>query len=150
LIPVSSILLGVRRSVRRNRSEVSSLEHDNCIRVLIVDDHPGIRVGLGELLACTGDIEVIGCAVSGTEAVALAATLAPDVVVMDVGMPVMDGIEATRRILAMNPDLRVVTLTALRDRRDEALRAGAAAHVLKDATPDELIGCIRAVAMAAT
>ena len=94
------------------------------------------------------DIEVIGSAVSGTEAVALAATLTPDVVVMDVGMPIMDGIEATRRILATNPGLRVVTLTALRDRRDEALRAGAAAHVLKDATPDELIGCIRAVANA--
>jgi DNA-binding NarL/FixJ family response regulator len=138
-----------RRS-HRSHSEVSTLQRRKRIHVLIADDHPGIRVGLCELLSCLDDIEVIGSVVNGKDAVALAAMLVPDVILIDVGMPVMDGIEATRCILATNPDLRVVTLTASRDRRDEAFQAGAAAHVMKDATPAELIGCIRAVATGET
>lgn len=89
---------------------------------------------------------MVGFAADGAHAVALAAELAPDVVVMDLSMPVMDGIEATRRILEANPGLKVVTLTAVRERQDEAYRAGAAAYLLKDAAPDELIRCVRTAA----
>ena len=115
------------------------------LRVLVADDHACIRVALGQLLASLEDMEVVGFAVDGAQAVALAAQLAPDVVVMDVSMPLVDGIEATRRILETNPALRVVTLTAFRERQEEAYRAGAAAHLLKDGAPEELIRCLRAV-----
>ena len=118
------------------------------IRVVIVDDHDGIRGALSHLLTCTDDIEVIGTATDGNQAIAIAAALGPDVVLMDIGMPGMDGIEAARRILITNPAVRIVTLTGFHDRQDEALCAGAAAHLRKDTAPDELISCIRAVAAA--
>jgi DNA-binding NarL/FixJ family response regulator len=113
---------------------------------LVADDHARIRRALGTLLATVDDVEVVGFAVDGAQAVSLAAELEPDVVVMDVGMPIVDGIEATRRILEANPALRVITLTAFRERQDEAYQAGAAAHLLKDAAPEELIRCVRAAA----
>jgi DNA-binding NarL/FixJ family response regulator len=116
------------------------------IRVLVADDHERIRCALGQLLGTVEDIEVVGLAVDGAEAVAMAASLAPDVILMDVSMPALDGIEATRRIVEQNPGLGVVTLTAFRSHRDEARHAGAAAHLLKDAAPEELIRCIRDVA----
>lgn len=118
------------------------------IRVLIADDHDGIRGSLSQLLTCTDDIEVIGTAANGDQAIAIAAALGPDVILMDIGMPVIDGIEATRRIRMRNPAMRIVTLTGFHDRQEEALCAGAAAHLRKDAAPDELISCIRAVAAA--
>jgi DNA-binding NarL/FixJ family response regulator len=113
------------------------------IRVLVADDHARIRAALGLLLGSLEDVEVVGFAVDGAQAVDLACRLAPDVVVMDISMPGVDGIEATRRIVEANPGLKVVTLTACRERQDEAYRAGAAAHVLKDAAPEELIRCVR-------
>jgi DNA-binding NarL/FixJ family response regulator len=116
------------------------------IRVLVVDDHPGVRRALRQLLSIVEDIEVVGLAVDGAHAVALAGSLDPDVVLMDISMPILDGIEATRRIATQNPRSGVVTLTTFRTSAEEAHRAGAAAHMLKDAPPEQLIGCIRSVA----
>jgi DNA-binding NarL/FixJ family response regulator len=116
------------------------------IRVVVADDHERLRVAVSGLLSALEDFEVVGVAADGAEAVALTAALGPDVVLMDVSMPGVDGIEATRRILAASPATRIVILTAVRERRDEALRAGAAAHLLKDAPPAELVRCLRLAA----
>jgi DNA-binding NarL/FixJ family response regulator len=116
------------------------------IRVLVVDDHAVVRAGLERLLATAPDIELVGTAENGAEAVDRAAATAPDVVLMDLSMPVLDGIEATRRVLAAQPDVHVVVLTSLSDNRRilDALRAGATGYLLKHAGPDELLGAIRA------
>ena len=112
-------------------------------RVLLVDDHARVRAGVRALLRPLADFEVVGEAADGDQAVLLAERLRPDVVLMDVSMPSMDGIEATRRIRALDPSIRVVVVTASCGREREAYRAGAAGHVLKDARPDELIGSLR-------
>jgi DNA-binding NarL/FixJ family response regulator len=114
------------------------------IRVLIADDHPLARAGLQTLLGALEDITVVGAADSGREAVRLAAEHAPDVVLMDLEMPDMDGIEATRAL----PGTAVVVLTSFSDRERilAALDAGARGYLLKDADPDELARAIRAAA----
>jgi DNA-binding NarL/FixJ family response regulator len=118
------------------------------IRVLLAEDHPVVRAGLAELLGGTDDIEVVASAADGEEAVALVADVAPDVVLMDVSMPGMDGIEATRRIAAAGSGTHVVMLTSFSDRKNilAALDAGAAGFLLKDAEPDEIFRGIRAAA----
>jgi DNA-binding NarL/FixJ family response regulator len=118
------------------------------IRVLVVDDHPVVRAGLTSLLATADDIEIPATARDGAEAVALAAEHSPGVVLMDLSMPRMGGVEATRRILRAGHCLRVVILTAWSDRAaiGAALRAGATGYVLKDAEPSLLIGAVRAAA----
>lgn len=118
------------------------------IRVLLVDDHALIRTGNSLVLAATDDIAVVGEAGTGEEAVALARTLRPDVVLMDVRMPGIGGIEATRRITGAVPGTRVVVLTTfdLDAYAFESLRAGASAFLLKSATPAELTDAIRTVA----
>ena len=118
------------------------------IRLLIADDHAVVRTGLTQLLSALEDVELVGAAANGEEAVALCATSAPDVVLMDLEMPVLDGIEATRRIKAAQPDVAVVVLTSFSDRERilRALDAGAAGYLLKDAEPDELARAIRAAA----
>jgi DNA-binding NarL/FixJ family response regulator len=113
------------------------------VRVLIADDHRLFAEALEAILATDERIEVVGQASDGEEAVELARRLGPDVVLMDVSMPGMDGIEATRRIRALDPSIRVVVVTATCGREREAYGAGAAGHVLKDARPDELIGSLR-------
>ena len=115
-------------------------------RVLIVDDHDRVRAGVRALLGPLRDLEVVGEAADGDQAVHLAARLRPDVVLMDVSMPVMDGIEATRRIRALDPGIRVVVVTATAGRERDAYGAGAYGHVLKDAGPEELIGSLRLAA----
>jgi DNA-binding NarL/FixJ family response regulator len=118
------------------------------IRVLLVDDHVVVRAGLEELLHTTGEIEVVGAAADGAEAVRLVAERAPDVVLMDLEMPGVDGIEATRRVLAAGSDAAVVILTSFSDRERilQALDAGAVGYLLKDAEPHELVSAIRAAA----
>ncbi|MFJ3417456.1 response regulator [Streptomyces sp. NPDC086082] len=116
--------------------------------VLIVDDQPLQRLGFRMLLEATPDTEVVGEAGHGGEAVRMAAELRPDVILMDVRMPGMDGIEATRRVVAAGDRSRVLILTTfdLDEYAHEALRAGASGFLLKDAHPEELLAGIRAVA----
>ena len=118
------------------------------IRVLVADDHPVVRRGLSELLGAAADIEVVGAATDGDDAVRRALADDPDVVLMDVSMPNLDGVAATRRLLAERPEARVVMLTSFaeRERILEALDAGAVGYLLKDAEPDELMRGVRAAA----
>ncbi|QNS03328.1 response regulator [Streptomyces xanthii] len=118
------------------------------VRVLLVDDQPLVRSGLRTLIGDTGDLEVVGEAGDGAEAVAQAARLVPDVVVMDIRMPGVDGIEATRRIIESGQGPRVLVLTTF-DEDDYvygALRAGAAGFAVKDMPLDDLLAAIRIVA----
>ncbi|MGX9885071.1 response regulator [Streptomyces sp. NPDC002276] len=116
--------------------------------VLIVDDQPLQRLGFRMLLEANPDTEVVGEAGHGGEAVRMAAELRPDVILMDVRMPGMDGIEATRRVVAAGDRSRILILTTfdLDEYAHEALRAGASGFLLKDAHPEELLAGIRAVA----
>lgn len=118
------------------------------IRVLIVDDHGVLRAGLEQLLANAKDIEVVGSATNGADAVRVAATVLPHVVLMDLSMPVLDGIEATRQILDKLPHTRIVVLTSFSDRERilAAVDAGAVGYMLKDSEPDDLLRGIRAAA----
>jgi len=118
------------------------------IRVLLADDHAVVRSGLTQLLATVEDVEVVGAAADGAEAVDLALAERPDVVLMDLSMPVMDGIEAIRRLRGRDPEARIVVLTSFSDRERilDALDAGAIGYLLKDAEPDELIRGVRAAA----
>ena len=118
------------------------------IRVLLAEDHAVVRGGLLQLLGDLEEMEVVGAASGGQEAVALAAEHKPDVVLMDLEMPDLDGIEATRRIRAADADVNVVVLTAFSDRSRilDAIDAGAVGYLLKDAEPDELIRGLQAAA----
>src|SRR3954469_9658505 len=118
------------------------------IRVLIAEDHAMVRAGLTELLGNRDDIEVAGEAADGAEAVERAREVKPDVVLMDLDMPRMDGIEATRRILADRPETSVLVLTSFSDRPRilGALDAGASGYLLKDAASDDVAEGIRAAA----
>ncbi len=118
------------------------------IRVLIADDHPLFRDGLRVMLEAADDFEIVGEATTGEEAVALAVSLGPDVVLMDIAMPGVNGIEATRRIVAADPQAQVLMLTMLEDDDSvfAALRAGARGYLLKGARQDEALRAIRAVA----
>ena len=118
------------------------------IRVVIVDDHAIVRSGLDQLIGTAEDIELVGSAADGEQAVALVAEGRPDVVLMDLSMPVLDGTEATRRITTDHPGVRVVVLTSFADDRHiaGALAAGAIGYVLKHAEPDDLLDAIRAAA----
>jgi DNA-binding NarL/FixJ family response regulator len=116
-------------------------------RVVIVDDHAVVRDGLARLLEHAADIDVVATAADGEAAVAVVADAIPDVVLMDLSMPGVDGVAATRRILADHPDVRVVVLTTFADQRRilDALDAGASGYLLKDASPDEIVAAIRSV-----
>ena len=118
------------------------------IRVLVADDQSMVRAGFRMLLGGEEDIEVVAEAANGLEAVDKAARYDPTVVLMDIRMPELDGLEATRRILAADPDARVLVLTTfdLDEYVYEALRAGASGFVLKDDPPEQLIEAIRTVA----
>ena len=117
------------------------------LRVLIADDHPIFRDGIHALLAGTDDIVVAGEACTGDEAVELAATLAPDVILMDIRMPDCSGIDATRRIVAASRTVRVLIVSMFEDDASifTAMRAGARGYILKDADRTEMLRAIRAV-----
>jgi DNA-binding NarL/FixJ family response regulator len=118
------------------------------IRVLVVDDHPTFRRGLGALLASLPEVELVGEAADGAAAVERAAALLPDVVVMDLDMPGLGGVEATRRIVAAQPSVAVLVLTMLDE--DEsvfaAMRAGARGYVVKGADTDDVLRALESVA----
>ena len=118
------------------------------IRVLVVDDHGVVRAGLAQLLGLAEDLDVVGTAAGGREAVERAALGDVDVVLMDLSMPDLDGVAATRALLARAPDTRVVVLTSTSAREQvlAALDAGAIGYLLKDAGPEELLRGVRAAA----
>jgi DNA-binding NarL/FixJ family response regulator len=117
------------------------------LRVLIADDHPLFRHGLVALLNASPDFEVVGEATTGEEAIELAASLQPDVILMDIQMPGTNGIEATRRILHTSPHIRVLIITMFEDDASvfTAMRAGARGYILKDTQKAEMLQAIRAV-----
>jgi two-component system, NarL family, response regulator LiaR len=117
------------------------------IRILIADDHAIVRKGLTALFATEEDLRVLGEAQDGQEAVEKAGALKPDVVLMDLVMPRMDGIEATRRITEADPGVKVLVLTsfAADDKVFPAVKAGALGYLLKDSSPEELVAAIRRV-----
>lgn len=118
------------------------------IRVVVADDHPIVREGLRRFLDSREGIEVVGEAADGEQAVARAARLRPDVVLLDLVMPVLDGLGAIERIIARDPDARILVLTSFagEDQVLPALRAGAVGYLLKDADPAEVERAVRAVA----
>ncbi len=117
------------------------------LRVLIADDHSLFRYGMASLLSTQPDIAVAGEATTGEEAVALARELEPDLILMDIKMPGLGGIEATRRVLAANSRIRVLIVTMFEDDATvfTAMRAGARGYILKDDDKDDVLGAIRAV-----
>lgn len=121
---------------------------DRSIKVLLADDHTIVRQGLKLILATHADLEVIGEAANGNEAVELARKLSPDIVLIDVAMPEVNGIEATRRMVEANSRLKVLVLSMHKEPVyvREILRAGARGYILKDAIDTELISAIRSIA----
>jgi DNA-binding NarL/FixJ family response regulator len=119
------------------------------IRVVLVDDHRLVRAGLQSLLDACDDIQVVGSAADGQEALELVAEVEPDVVLMDLSMPRMGGVEATRHLLAAHPALQVVVLTSFSDQEQvhDAVDAGAVGYLLKDADPADLVEGVRAAAV---
>jgi DNA-binding NarL/FixJ family response regulator len=117
--------------------------------VLLVDDHPLVRAGLTTLIGTTDDLEIVGEAGDGEQAVSMVGDLGPDIVLMDLSMPGMDGIEATRLILAEHPQVRVVVLTSFvdEDRVADALAAGAVGYLLKDTDGRDVLAAIRSAAL---
>ncbi|MEA4812407.1 MAG: response regulator transcription factor [Anaerolineaceae bacterium] len=118
---------------------------EGTIQILITDDHAMVRMGLKTFFATTPDIKVIGEASNGQEAIEQTKTLAPDVVLMDLLMPGMDGVEATRQIKSFSPSTEVIVLTSYHDDENifPAIRAGALSYLLKDIDPDDLAEAIR-------
>ena len=120
-------------------------------KVLIVDDHPVVCAGLTAVLGVEPDIEIVGVAADGQSAVAQAELLSPDVVVMDVALPRLSGVEATRRIRALRPDIKVIGLSAMAERGSiqSMFDAGATGYLLKSAAADDLVAAVRVVSSGA-
>jgi len=122
------------------------------IRLILVDDHAVVTEGISILLARFSDLEIVGTASRGADALGLVDATHPDVVLMDLSMPDVDGVEATRRVIAAHPHARILALTAFIDHRlvNEAMAAGAAGYLLKSVSGDELAAAIRTVASGAS
>ena len=117
------------------------------IKVLLVEDHVLTRMGLSMLLSNAEDINMVGEAADGAEGVKKARELSPDVILMDIGLPVIDGIEATQRIKDFNPDIKILIFTSRDGENDvfESFKAGADGYIMKGATPEQTINAIKAV-----
>jgi len=117
------------------------------IEVMIVDDHPVFRQGLRNVLAAHEDIRIVGEATDGQEAIERAQELLPDVVMMDINLPTLNGLQATRKLKALCPEVNVIMLTAYDDEEQvyHAIRAGASAYYAKDVSPERLVDVIRHV-----
>jgi DNA-binding NarL/FixJ family response regulator len=117
------------------------------IRVLVVDDHPVVRSGITSVLETQPDFEVLGAAENGVEAIAMAAALSPDIVLMDLRMPELNGVDATATLLRANSDIRVVVLTTYASDGEvlRAIESGAVGYLLKDVPHEELFRALRAV-----
>jgi PAS domain S-box-containing protein len=131
----------INKEIKNNNTE------ENKIRILVVDDHTVVRQGLTTLLSLHSDIEMVGDAGNGLEAVEKARELNPDVILMDISMPKMDGIQATRMICSEFPAVRIIGLSMhdLQDQADQMIKAGASAYCMKDGSIDELLSAIRRV-----
>lgn len=115
------------------------------IRVMLVDDHPMVRQGLTIFLKAFDDLQLVGEAESGEEAIQLSAEILPDVILMDMSLPVMDGVAATRAIRQQFPQIQIIALTSFKEGKliKKALEAGAISYLLKDASADDLVRAIR-------
>ncbi len=124
------------------------MHETNRIRILIVDDHPMVRSGLHDFILTNDEMELVGEAQNGIEAVDFCTTHAVDVVLMDLVMPLMDGSEATRRIVALGKPVKVIVLTSFHEQNlvEKALKAGATSYLLKNVTAAELVEAIKAAA----
>lgn len=124
------------------------MHETNLIRILIVDDHPMVRSGLHDFILTNDGMELVGEAQNGIEAVDFCATHVVDVVLMDLVMPLMDGSEATRRIVALGKPVKVIVLTSFHEQNlvENALKAGATSYLLKNVTAAELVEAIKAAA----
>jgi DNA-binding NarL/FixJ family response regulator len=136
-------------------ADPTSMAHDASddpagIRVLIVEDHPQVRAALAERLSDEDDVTVVGMCEDGSQVVEAAARLRPDVVCMDLSMPVMNGLAATEAVRAARLDVPIVVLTGSATTAGEATAAGADALVPKSATPDALLHCVRTLAAGGT
>ena len=120
---------------------------NDLIRVLVTDDHSIVRKGIKAMLELIPDIELVGEAANGREAVEMVAAINPDVILMDLVMPVMDGIEATQQIKSQHPDIRILVLTTFagEDKIFPAIKAGASGYHLKDSDAEDLVAAIRQV-----
>ena len=118
---------------------------DKTIKVMIIDDHPIVRKGLFDLLDVTPDIEVVGEAANGSEAIRMAKLLKPDIILMDLVMPGIDGTEAIRQIKSDNPAIRILVLTSFSEEEKiiSAIKAGAVGYLLKDSSSQDLLQAIR-------
>lgn len=122
------------------------MTNKKAIRVFVVDDHAVVRSGLGAFLIAYDDLDFVGEADSGEKAIRMSAQLQPDVILMDIMMPGMDGVEATRLIQNQNPQIKIIALTSFKDQESvhNALKAGAIGYLLKNASAEELAQAIRA------
>jgi NarL family two-component system response regulator LiaR len=128
-------------------TELPTIEPKQVINILLVEDHALTRMGLKTALKRTNDINVVGEAINGEEGITAARTLKPDVILMDVGMPIMDGVEAAKKIIGENPAVKVIMLTQHDNDQDilASLSAGASGYCLKDVEPERLYTAIRSV-----
>jgi two-component system, NarL family, response regulator LiaR len=140
----TAVLIGMKSPGAVSR-EKSTMSEPGRIRVMIVDDHEMVRSGLAVFLETFDDLELVGDAADGREAVRTCTELQPDVVLMDLRMPQMDGVEATRRVLEVCPTIQVIALTSFKEEEliHRALQAGAIGYLLKNISIDELADAIR-------